>query len=404
MAAFEYSALDADGRTQRGVLQADTVRAARGVLRDRGLVPVEVDAVREGATSADVASYFRRGLSRNELALISRQLATLVSAGLPIDEALAALAEQAERARSRSLVVQLRSRVMEGASLASALGEFPESFPPIFRATVAAGESSGRLGDALEKLADYTESREALTRALWVALAYPLLLTIVSIAIATGLLVYVVPQVVGVFQNLKQELPLVTRVLIAIANAVRAFGLLALVGLVVAAIGFRYVLRRDAVRLAVDRFVLGLPVIGKLVRATNTARAARTLATLTASGVNLLEAMQLAAGTVKNRPMQDAMKRAAARVREGGGFARALSESGYFPPVAVRLIASGEKSGRLDEMLEQAAGQQAREVESSLATFAAVLGPGVIVLVGGLVLFIVLAILLPIFELNTLIK
>lgn len=404
MAAFEYSALDADGRTQRGVLQADTVRAARGVLRDRGLVPVEVDAVREGATHADVASYFRRGLSRNELALVSRQLATLVSAGLPIDEALAALAEQAGRARSRALVVQLRSRVMEGASLAAALGEFPESFPPIFRATVAAGESSGRLGDALSRLADYTESREALTRALWVALAYPVLLAIVAIAIATGLLVYVVPQVVGVFQNLKQELPLVTRVLIAIANAVRAFGLLALVGLVVAAFGFRYLLRRDAVRLAVDRFVLGLPVVGRLVRATNTARAARTLATLSASGVNLLEAMQLAAGTVRNRPMQDAMKRAAARVREGGGFARALAESGYFPPVAVRLIASGEKSGRLDEMLEQAAGQQAREVEASLATFAAVLGPGVIVLVGGLVLFIVLAILLPIFELNTLIK
>ena len=184
MAAFEYSALDTDGRTQRGVLQADTVRAARGVLRDRGLVPVEVDAVREGATSDDVASYFRRGLSRSELALISRQLATLVSAGLPIDEALAALAEQAERARSRSLVVQLRSRVMEGASLAAALAEFPESFPPIFRATVAAGESSGRLGDALGRLADYTESRDALTRALWVALAYPILLTIVAIAIA----------------------------------------------------------------------------------------------------------------------------------------------------------------------------------------------------------------------------
>lgn len=404
MAAFEYRALDADGRTQRGVLQADTARAARGVLRERGLVPVEVDPVREGASSADVSSYFRRGLGRAELALLSRQLATLVGAGLPIDEALAALAEQSERARSRALVVQLRSRVMEGASLAAALAEFPDSFPALYRATVAAGESSGRLGDALARLADYTESRDALTRTLFVALAYPLLLTAVALAIVTGLLVYVVPQVVSVFENLGQELPFVTRALIAIAAFVQDYGVATLLLAVLAALALRLLLRRVEFRLGFDRAVLKLPVVGRLVRATNTARAARTLATLTASGVGLLEAMQLAAGTVRNRVMHEALKRAAARVREGTALARALAESGYFPPVAVRLVASGEKSGKLDAMLEQAAAQQAREVEASLAVVAAVLGPGVIVLVGGLVLFIVLAILLPIFELNTLIR
>ena len=404
MAAYEYAALDADGRTQRGVLQADTPRAARGTLRERGLVPLDVAPVREGATSADVSTYFRRALSRSELALVSRQLATLVGAGLPIDESLQALAEQAGRARTRALVVQVRSRVMEGSSLAGALAEFPESFPELYRATVAAGESSGRLGDALGRLADYTESRDALARSLLVALAYPLLLTVVAVAIAAGLLVYVVPQVAGVFANLNQELPLVTRALIAIADFVRAYGLAMLVLLAAGVIALRFGLARPAFREAWDRAVLRTPLVGRLVRATNTARAARTLATLSASGVGLLEAMQLAAGTVRNRPMHDALRRAAARVREGTGFARALAESGWFPPVAVRLVASGEKSGRLDEMLEQAAQQQSREVEATLATVSAVLGPAVIVAIGGLVLFIVLAILLPIFELNTLIK
>lgn len=405
MAAYEYSALDASGRNQKGVLQADTARAARGLLRERGLTPLDVEPVSERrANAADVTSYFRRGLSRAQLAILSRQLATLVDAGLPMDEALSALAEQSDNARARALVVQLRSRVMEGQALAAALAEFPESFPPMYRATVAAGESSGRLDEVLGRLADYTESREQLTQKLWVALAYPALLTLVALAVVTGLLVYVVPQVVQVFQSLRQELPLLTRILIAIAAAVRDFGLAALVLLALAIGGWRAALAREHVRLAWDRLVLKIPVIGRLVRATNTARAARTLATLTASGVNLLEALQLAAQTVKNQPMRQAIARAAGRVREGGGFARALGESGYFPPVAVRLIASGEKSGRLDEMLEQAAAQQAREVESLLATFTAVLGPAVILAVGALVLFIVLAILLPIFELNQLIR
>jgi general secretion pathway protein F len=293
---------------------------------------------------------------------------------------------------------------MEGQSLADAMAGFPDSFDAVFRASVAAGESSGRLDHALSRLADDVEAREALSRSLWMALAYPLLLTIVALAVVSGLLVYVVPQVVSVFQNLRQELPWATRLLIAVADAVRAYGLLALLALVAGAFGGRAALRREPLRLAWDRFVLRLPLAGRLVRAANTARAARTLATLVASGVPVLEAMQLSAATLRSLPMQQAFKRAAVRVREGSGFARALGESGLFPPVALRLVASGEKSGRLYAMLEQAARAQQREVEGLLAAMAAVLGPAVILAVGALVLFIVLAILLPIFELNQLVR
>lgn len=402
MGAFRYEAIESDGRISRGVLQADTVRAARALLRERGLTPLEVGAVEKRETNA--APWARRGLSTAQLAVLSRQLAILVNAGLPMDEALAALGEQSDGERSRGIVVAIRSRVMEGQSLAAAMSEFPDTFPEAFRASVAAGETSGRLDDALTRLADYTEAREELGRKVWLALAYPVLLLTVAIAIVSGLLAYVVPQVVTVFQNLNQELPLVTRILIAMADAVRAFGLIALIVFVLALLGFRIALRRDAVREGWDRFVLKLPLAGRIARGANTARAMRTLATLIASGVPVLEALSYAAQTVRNRPMQLSLRRAAARVREGGGFARALAESGLFPPVAVRLIASGEKSGRLDQMLDQAARHQQRELELTLGTLTAVLGPAVILLVGGLVLFIVLAILLPIFELNELIR
>jgi general secretion pathway protein F len=403
MPAFSYEALDAAGRAQRGVLQADTPRGARSALRERGLTPLTVDPVAESGTPGRLAVR-RRGLSTHQLALFARQLATLVGAGLPLEESLAALSEQDEAPRTRAIVAQLRARVMEGQTLASALAEFPESFDTVFRASVAAGESSGRLEQALSRLADDTEGRESLQRSLWMALAYPLLLTAVALAIAGGLLTYVVPQVVAVFQNLKQELPLATRILIAIADFVRHWGWLVALLAIAAVVAGRLSLRGAAVRAAWDGLKLRLPIAGRLVRAANTARAARTLATLVASGVPVLEAMQVAAGTVRNQPMHEALRRAALRVREGGGFARALAESGYFPPVAVRLIASGEKSGRLDAMLEQAARTQQRDVEGLLAALAAVLGPVVILAVGALVLFIVLAILLPIFELNQLVR
>jgi len=403
MPAFAYQALDAAGKTQRGVLQGDTARAVRGLLRERGLNPLSVDEVREGAPG-DGAVRLRRGLSGAQLALLTRQLATLIGAGLPIDEALGALSEQAENERQRALTMSLRARVMEGASLAQAMAEFPDAFPDIFRASVAAGEQSGRLDGVLEKLADYAEARDALGQKILAALAYPLLLTLVAVAVVAGLLTWVVPQIVGVFQNLHQALPLATRVLIALSAFLRAWGWLALLALLALVVAGRVALRGEAARARWHAWQLRLPLVGRLVRAANTARATRTLALLAGSAVPLLDALGIAAQVVSNLPMREALKRAAIKVREGGAFSRALGESGQFPPVALRLIASGERSGELPRMLEEAAAQQQRELDRWLTALTAVLGPAVILVVGAIVLFIVLAILLPIFNLNQMVK
>jgi general secretion pathway protein F len=403
MPAFAYQALDETGKTQRGVLQGDTARAVRGTLRERGLSPLSVEEVHEGEARTS-GVFGRRGIGGAELALLTRQLATLIGAGLPIDEALGALSEQADNERQRRMTVALRARVMEGASLAQAMAEFPESFPEIFRATVGAGEQSARLDTVLEKLADYAEARDALKQKIITALAYPVLLTIVALAVVVGLLTWVVPQIVGVFENLHQTLPLATRALMALSAFMRAWGWLVLIALVIAAVGARLSLRSEPIRLRWHAWMLRLPLIGRLTRAANTARATRTLALLAESAVPLLDALGIAAQVVPNLPMREAMRRAAFKVREGSQFSRALGESGLFPPVALRLIASGERSGELPRMLGEAAAQQQRELDRWLAALTAVLGPAVILLVGAMVLFIVLAILLPIFSLNQMVK
>ncbi|MEO8459360.1 MAG: type II secretion system inner membrane protein GspF, partial [Dokdonella sp.] len=400
MPAFAFQALDANGKTQRGVLQGDTARAVRGVLRERGLSPLAVDEI----FGARRGGLFRaRGLGGAQLALLTRQMATLIGAGLPIDEALAALSEQSDSEKQRAVVVGLRSRVMEGSSLAQALGDFPETFPEIYRASIAAGEQSGKLDNVLERLADYAEARDVLAQKLLAALAYPMLLSLVAIAVVTGLLTYVVPQIIGVFQNMHQQLPLATRILLGVSAFMRTWGWLILLVLVAAIVAARISLKHDSVRYRWHTLVLRLPLIGRLLRAANTTRAARTLALLSASAVPLLEALTIAAQVVPNLPMREALRRAAFKVREGSGFARALGDSGQFPPVALRLIASGERSGQLPRMLDQAAQQQQRDLDRWLTILTSVLGPGVILLVGGMVLFIVLAILLPIFNLNQLV-
>ena len=401
MPAFAYQALDQVGKTRRGVLQGDNARAVRANLREQGLNPLEVSEV---AQTPQRATLFRRGLSGMQLALLTRQLATLLKAGLPVEEALAALAEQNDDSMMRTLVVSLRSRVMEGSSLAAGLADQPDSFPEIYRASIAAGEQSGRLDQVLARLADYSEARDALNQKIWAALAYPVLLTLVAVAVVSGLLVYVVPQIVGVFTQMHQVLPLPTRALLALSAFVKAWGWLLLIALALAAVGGRFALRVEALRYRWHEFLLRVPLVGSLLRAANTARCTRTLALLTASAVPLLESLQIGAQVVANLPMRAAIRRAAAKVREGGSFSRALGESGYFPPVALRLIASGERAGELERMLDEAANNQQRDLDRWVATLTAVLGPAVILLVGAMVLFIVLAILLPIFEMNQMVK
>jgi len=401
MPAFEYQALDAFGKTQRGVLQADTPRAARGSLRERGLNPLQISAVREGASSA--SGGFSRGLGSAQLALFARQLATLVGSGLPIDESLAALAEGSE-GRMRALVVALRARVMEGSGLASALAEHPQAFPALFRTSIAAGESAGKLDQVLRRLADYAESRDALRSRVLLALTYPILLSLVALAVVCGLMIYVVPQITGVFAQFGQTLPLATRILIGVSDGLREHGgwlLLALVVLISAAV---LALRQPSLRERWQLGLLRLPLIGPLLRAADTSRFARTLALLSASAVPLLEAISISAQVVQLAPLKRALAQVAVRVREGRGFARSLAETQQFPPIAVRLIQSGETSGRLDEMLAEAADHQERGLDAALGVTMAALGPVVILLIGGMVLFIVLAILLPIFDINSLIK
>ena len=397
MPAFEFNALTADGRSEKGVLQADTARAARSLLRDRGLNPL---AVREVDAAASVS---QRGASSTALALMARQLATLVGAGLPIDEALSALADGSE-GRVRTQVMGLRARVLEGASLAEGMADFPRTFPPMFRASVAAGEQAGRLPEVLRRLADHAEQRDALRRKLIAALAYPLLLSTVAIAVVVALLVWVVPQVIDVFNRFDGELPLATRLLLAISDGMQRWGLPLLLVIVAAVVVVMLALRQPAIRERWQAFLLRLPLLGRLLRAADSARFVRTLALLGASAVPLLDALKMASDVVLRLPIRRSLDAVAARVREGMSLAEALERSGQFPPLVLRLVASGERAGRLNEMLDEAADQQERELDARLGIAAAALGPGMILLIGGLVLFIVLAILLPIFQLNSLIR
>ncbi|GIX35006.1 MAG: type II secretion system protein F [Lysobacteraceae bacterium] len=396
MPAYAYQVLDAQGRRQRGVVQADTPRSARALLRERGLHPLRVEPV------AAEGGHGRR-LPAAALALFSRQLAVLVGSGLPIDEALAALAEASD-GRLQAIVLALRARVMEGASLATAMAEQGEAFPRLYRASVAAGESAGRLDQVLRRLAGHAEASASLRQRVLLALTYPTLLSVVAVSVVAALMVYVVPEVTRVFVQQGQALPWPTRVLIALSDGLAAWGWLLAPALFLVVAGLALVLRRPAARGRLQALVLRIPGIGRLVRSADAARFARTLALLVGSAVPLLEALQIALHVVGTLPLRQTLARAVQRVREGQSLGRALAESGQFPAILVRLVQSGERSGRLDVMLDEAAAYGERELDTAIGVVAGVLGPLVIIVVGALVLFIVLAILLPIFELNTLIR
>jgi len=408
MAAFEYTALDIRGKEKKGYLEAETARLARQQLRQQSLTPLEVNEASGGKASnrsekAEAAS-FRGGIKTNDLALITRQIATLTAAGTPLEEALSAVSRQTEKPRIKALMLSVRAKVLEGHTLASALGDFPKVFPEIYRATVSAGEQSGHLDAVLERLADYTEERQASQAAIKKALIYPAMLVVASILIVSFLLAYVVPQVVQVFDGLGQELPTLTRVMLASSDFVREWGLVIAGVTFVTVVLFRRAMTGEAFKTRVHGFLLKIPVIKKLIRGHNTAQFANTLAILASSGVPVLEALDIAAQVITSRPMRSAVQTAASQVREGATLGASLEKTGYFPPMLLHLIASGEQSGQLDHMLQKAAVHQERELDSAMSLFLGLFEPIVILIMGGVVLTIVLGILLPIFEMNQLVS
>jgi len=403
MSAFEYIALDNTGNKLKGVLEGDAARQIRQQLRDKGLTPLSVDEVRQRSLRKGRKPR-GRSISATELAVFTRQLATLTESGLPLDESLQAVSEQTENPRMQSTTLAVRSRIKEGHSLADALGDFPAIFPELYRSTVAAGEQTGHLDVVLSRLADYTENRQLLIQSISQALIYPAVLTFVALAVVTLLLGYVVPQVVQVFTDIGQTLPWLTRALIATSELVRDYGVAVAVVIALAIVGWRQMLQRESVRRRYHVFLLRLPVLARLVRAVNTARFARTFSILTESGVPVLEGLRISANVMGNLPMREAVLEATARVREGTGLQKALEASGYFPPIVLHLIGSGESSGKLEDMLERAAQNQERELENRISLMMKIFEPALILAMGVVVLVIVLAILLPIFDLNQLVK
>ncbi|QIZ78413.1 type II secretion system inner membrane protein GspF [Ferrimonas lipolytica] len=406
MAAFEYQALNSAGKQVKGVIEADSAKQARVQLREQKLMPLELQeaAKSEQKTASNKGfSLFQPKISATALALITRQLATLVAGGLPLEECLKAVAEQNEQPRLKGMLMAVRAKVVEGYGLAESMAEFPHIFDELFVAMVASGEKSGHLEVVLERLADYTEGRQELNSKMTQALVYPVILTIVAVAVVVYLLTSVVPKVVSQFEHMGQALPATTQFLIDTSDFLFNYGLYLLGAIVVALVLFQQGLRKPAFKLRWHELLLKLPLIGKISRGLNTARFARTLSTLTSSGVPMLEAMKIASDVLLNLRVKNAVAEATAKVREGASLRGSLQQTKLFPPMMLHMIASGEKSGELDNMLGRAADNQDREFESLLTVALAVLQPLIVVVMAGIVMFIVIAILQPMLALNTMI-
>jgi general secretion pathway protein F len=401
MEAFQYQALNAAGRTVSGVVQADTPRQARMQLRAQGLLPSMIGQVHARERARQV---WARGISAAELSLVTRQMATLLDSGLTMEQSLNALIEEASEPMTREVLTGVKTEVTAGLSLAGALGAYEKSFPDFYRALVHGGEESGALPTVLQHLADYLDARQALKQKTGLALLYPVLVTVVAIMIVTGLLVYVVPQVVGVFQQSRQSLPWLTRALIGLSDFLRGTWPYLVTIIVGGAVAARMALRRDATRRRWHILLLRMPWLGSLIRGVNTSRFASTLAILVGGGVPLLAALNSGARVMTNMVLREAVEHAIERVREGASLARALGETRAFPPLLVHLVASGEASGKLEQMLERAAHLETQALERRLAVFLTLLEPAMILVMGGIVLLIVLAILLPIIEINQLVR
>ncbi|WP_066964342.1 type II secretion system inner membrane protein GspF [Microbulbifer sp. Q7] len=404
MGAFEYTALNSGGRKNRGTLEADSAKAARQQLRARGLIPLEVNAASE-SSSAGSASILSGspGLSVKALALLTRQIATLLRAGIPLEETLGAIANQSRNQKVRRIVLAVRAKVLEGHSFAQALASFPRAFPKLYRATVEAGEHSGHLDDVLERLADYTENQQVFRQKVQLALIYPLVLVVICVLVVTGLMVYVVPDVIEVFTGTGQQLPLATRILVSISDFIAAWGWLIPPAILALAIGWILLLRRPGFRYRFHHRLLDMPAIGWLVRGGQSARYVGTLAILTGSSVPLVQAMGIASGVMSNDYLKERLQIAQKFVREGGSLRRALEDVEYFPPMMTYMVASGESSGTLDQMLVRAAENQERDLQGAVTAFVSLFEPIMLLVMAGIVLFIVMAIMMPIMNMNQLV-
>jgi general secretion pathway protein F len=408
MGAFEYTAVDTAGREKKGVLEGDTARQIRQLLRDQKLLPMTVTEVAQnqrGDPSKPKMPFGKRGsgMSASDLSLLTRQLATLVRSGLPLEEALQAVAEQTEKPRTKTTVMGVRAKVMEGHPLVEGLADFPKVFDELYRATVSAGEQSGHLDTILERLADYTETREQMRARTLNAMIYPIFMFVISAVVVVMQLTFVVPKIVTQFENNKAQLPALTKALIVTSDFLRDWGWALALGVALAVVVFLRWLRDPEARRKFHRVLLKTPLIGRVIRGNNTARFARTFSTLTSSAVPVLDALRISSQVVTNLPMRDAVEQAAVRVREGAAIGRALGMAKIFPPMMIHLIASGETSGDLEVMLDRAASNQEREMDAILSAVVGLLQPLMIVIMGGFVMLIVMAMLLPIFQLNSLV-
>ncbi|MGA2552377.1 MAG: type II secretion system inner membrane protein GspF [Burkholderiaceae bacterium] len=403
MAAFRFEAVNASGGAQRGVLEADSARAARGQLRGQGLIPITVEPAIQDSQSRRRTFRLTSRLSLREQALFTRQFASLLVAGLPLDEALSVLTEQAERDYVGDLLATIRAEVMGGQSLAGALSMHPRDFPDLYRALIGAGEHTGNLGVVMERLADYLDERAALRQKIILAFTYPAIVTVVALGIVTLLLTYVVPQVVSVFTNTKQQLPILTILMLWLSAFVRSYGLFIALILIVGAVFAVRLLRLPGPRMTWDRWLLRAPLIGRLVRDYNTVRFVSTLAILSAAAVPILRALQVAGETLSNTLMRRNVDDAIVRVSEGAPLSRALGSAKTFPPALIHLVRSGEATGNVSQMLERAAAAGALELERRTLLLTSLLEPMLILCMGGIVLCIVLAVMMPIIEINQLV-
>jgi general secretion pathway protein F len=405
MAAYAYQAMDKGGKTKNGVLEGDNPRQIRQQLREQGLIPMQVDQVAEKERKSQASfTLFKNSISTADLSLLTRQLSTLVEASLPIEEALLAVAEQCEKPRQKNMMMAVRSKVVEGHTLADAMGEFPHVFDDLFRAMVAAGEKSGHLDTVLNRLADYTEKSQQTKSQITQAMVYPSIMMFFAFAIVILLLTVVVPKIVGQFQNMGQDLPTITQILIDVSEFLQAYGLALAIVLVTLSVIVNRVLQKPVMKKRYHKFILSLPLIGKLSKGLNTARFARTLSILTSSAVPLLESMRIASEVLENLQIRAAVNTAAGFVKEGSSLRASLEQTKMFPPMMMHMIASGERSGELQQMLGRAADNQDRQFESLVSVSLKVFEPILIVTMASVVLFIVLAILQPIMALNSMVN